>query len=63
MATVRRVTPEDAAALRELRLRALKTDPVAVASSYEDEAGWPDERWQIWAAAGPARWARQPLPP
>jgi ribosomal protein S18 acetylase RimI-like enzyme len=51
MATVRRVTSGDAAALRELRLRALQVDPVAFASSYQQEAAWPEERWHVWAAA------------
>jgi ribosomal protein S18 acetylase RimI-like enzyme len=51
MTAVRRVTPDDAAALRDVRLRALQADPVAFASSHEEEAAWPDERWQVWAAA------------
>src|SRR5204863_7198263 len=40
---VRRRGPTDAAAFQALRLRALREDPVAFASSYEDERDTPLE--------------------
>ena len=40
---VRRLGPTDAAAFQALRLRALREDPVAFASSYEDERDTPLE--------------------
>jgi len=49
--TVRRVRPGEGAALRELRLRALRTDPSAFATRYEDARDWPAERWASWAEA------------
>src|SRR5690554_6595700 len=39
MAVVRRVRPEDTASLRDLRLRALQSDPDTFGSSYEIEIG------------------------
>jgi GNAT superfamily N-acetyltransferase len=56
MSSVRRITTEDAAALREVRLRALQTDPLSFWSTYEREAG-ETERWDAWCrrdAAGDA---------
>ncbi len=47
--TVRRVRPGEGAALRELRLRALRTDPGAFATRYDDARAWPAERWASWA--------------
>lgn len=44
--TVRRVVPEDWSALRELRLRALTTDPLAFGSTVAREAAYPDELWK-----------------
>src|SRR3954468_20588276 len=38
---IRRLTPADAAAYRELRLRALREHPEAFTSSWEDEAQRP----------------------
>jgi GNAT superfamily N-acetyltransferase len=48
---VRRIRPGDAAALRNVRLRALQADPAAFASSHASEAARPDEAWKLWAAA------------
>lgn len=53
---VRRIRIEDAEAFREIRLRALATDPDAFASSYENEVDRPIETWETWSglsAAGP----------
>ena len=43
---VRRIQPTDAGALRELRLRALLSDPAAFGSSYEQEVHLPTEDWE-----------------
>lgn len=43
---VRRVRPEDWAAVRDLRLAALRTDPMAFGSTLEREQAYPAERWQ-----------------
>ncbi len=56
-AVVRRVAAGDGPALRELRLRALRTDPNAFASTLEREEAYTDEDWRGWAAedaSGPA---------
>lgn len=45
MVIVRRVRPDDAASLRELRLKALQSDPDAFGSSYEVEMGQPADKW------------------
>jgi GNAT superfamily N-acetyltransferase len=50
-ALVRRITADDASRLREIRLRALESDPLAFASSLEVERDQPDESWEAWAAA------------
>jgi ribosomal protein S18 acetylase RimI-like enzyme len=42
---VRRLGPDEAPLLRELRLRALREDPAAFWSTYEREVDHPDERW------------------
>jgi GNAT superfamily N-acetyltransferase len=47
---IRRVCAEDATMVRDLRLRALATDPQAFASSYAKEAAFPDVRWRELAA-------------
>ncbi len=54
--SIRRIRVEDAAAFRQLRLRALAADPNAFASSYESEVNRTIETWETWAAlssAGP----------
>jgi ribosomal protein S18 acetylase RimI-like enzyme len=43
---VRRIRPGDAALLRDVRLRALATDPQSFGSTYEREAAYADEQWQ-----------------
>ncbi len=56
-AVVRRVRAGDGPAIRELRLRALRADPDAFASTLEREEAYTDEDWREWAAedvAGPA---------
>jgi GNAT superfamily N-acetyltransferase len=47
VARVRRIRPNDVALLRVLRLRALETDPVAFASTFEHELAYGDE-WADW---------------
>ena len=42
---IRRVKPADAEALREVRLRALLSDPGAFDSNYERESQLPTEEW------------------
>ena len=44
----RRVDGSDASSFRELRLRALQSDPQAFGSTYEREAQMPHSRWQTW---------------
>jgi ribosomal protein S18 acetylase RimI-like enzyme len=48
--TVRRVHTEDAARLREIRLRALREAPYAFSSWFEREAEYPPEVWEGRAA-------------
>jgi GNAT superfamily N-acetyltransferase len=53
---VRRIELDDVERFRGLRLRALRSDPQAFASSYEGEADRPRETWETWvalSAAGP----------
>jgi ribosomal protein S18 acetylase RimI-like enzyme/predicted enzyme related to lactoylglutathione lyase len=53
---VRRIRPDEAAALRAVRLRALADTPLAFGSTHAREAAFPPERWRQWArasAAGP----------
>jgi ribosomal protein S18 acetylase RimI-like enzyme len=45
---VRRIRPDDASLLRDVRLRALATDPPSFGSTHEREAAYPDERWREW---------------
>ena len=47
---VRRLRADEAARLRELRLRALADDPGAFAESLEAARSSPPSRWQAWAA-------------
>jgi ribosomal protein S18 acetylase RimI-like enzyme len=51
---LRRVREDEAARLRELRLRALRDAPAAFATSFEEGRAYPPERWADWAAAGAA---------
>lgn len=46
MTTIRRIRPGDGAMLRDVRLRALQTDPDAFGSSYEQESGRTEEQWE-----------------
>lgn len=48
--TVRRIRPDEAAFLRDFRLRALKTDPDAYSSSYAAEVEYSDGDWETRAA-------------
>jgi GNAT superfamily N-acetyltransferase len=47
--TVRRITPADALRLRDVRLRALATDPRAFGSTYALEAPRSPSAWETWA--------------
>src|SRR5262245_52250497 len=47
---VRRVTSPDWLVLRDLRLRALRGDPLSFGSTYEREAAFSDGDWKRWAA-------------
>lgn len=49
---VRRVVEEEWRELRELRLRALRSDPVAFGSTWEEEAARPDPFWRERAVRG-----------
>ncbi len=49
---VRRLRADDWAAYRNLRLRALRTDPIAFGSSYAQEAAFPEQVWKERATAG-----------
>jgi ribosomal protein S18 acetylase RimI-like enzyme len=44
--TVRRLTEEDWAEYREVRLRALRESPEAFVASAEEEADYPEDRWR-----------------
>jgi GNAT superfamily N-acetyltransferase len=46
---VRRITPADALLLRDVRLRALATDPLAFGSTYALEAPRSPSAWETWA--------------
>ena len=48
---VRRVRPDDWRALRDLRLRALESDPDAFGSTLAEALSRPDEEWQSRAAS------------
>ncbi len=45
-ATLRRIHAEEWQAYREIRLEALRTDPLAFGSTFEREAAFPSETWQ-----------------
>ena len=47
---ITRVTPRDWPALRDLRLRALQTDPLSFGSTYDREARFSDDDWRRWAS-------------
>jgi ribosomal protein S18 acetylase RimI-like enzyme len=49
--TVRSVRGDDWQLLREIRLRALESDPTAFGGSYEESSRFPDSLWQERAAA------------
>jgi len=51
---VRRVTADDWAALRDLRLGALQDSPLAFCEAYADAVALPDERWRARTARGAA---------
>jgi RimJ/RimL family protein N-acetyltransferase len=46
---VRRIRPDEADALRAIRLRALADTPLAFGSTEARETAYPPERWEQWA--------------
>ena len=50
--TVRRLNERDWDAFRELRLEALRTDPLAFGSTLEKESAYPSAKWQDWCRRG-----------
>ena len=46
MSEVRRVTPQEWATLRSIRLAALRDAPRSFGSAYEREAAWDEARWR-----------------
>ncbi len=50
---IRRIERPDLGVVRELRLRALKTDPTSFGSTYEREAAFAAEVWE--ERVGPER--------
>ena len=52
MVEIRDVCPDEWRGLRELRLRALETDPDAFGSTLAEELATPDAAWTAWAADG-----------
>jgi len=54
---IRRLTPADAAAYQTLRLKGLREEPTAFASSYEEEQAYPLSKYEGWLAAPPDRGA------
>jgi ribosomal protein S18 acetylase RimI-like enzyme len=46
---VRRVVASDAERIKDVRLRALRSDPLSFASTLAKEAAYPDEVWIDWA--------------
>ncbi|PKR89185.1 GNAT family N-acetyltransferase [Pleomorphomonas diazotrophica] len=46
LSTIRRIGADDVEAFRRIRLEALREEPSAYASSYEDWAGLTDEEWR-----------------
>lgn len=53
-AVLRRVRPEDAPVVKEVRLAALLDSPFAFGSTYAAEAGRTDEEWLSWATRASA---------
>jgi len=51
---IRRISSEDVAVYREIRLRALHDDPSAFGSTYDEEHAKPDSWWADRAAASAA---------
>ncbi len=49
---MRRIDASEWRKLRALRLQALRDAPTAFGSTFEREASFPDERWQLLAASG-----------
>ena len=47
---IRRITEPDWPILRTIRLDALRIDPDAFGSTYDDQAAYPEQRWQAMAA-------------
>ena len=47
---IRRIQATDAPVVKAVRLRALATDPLSFASTYEREAALADQTWTDWAA-------------
>ena len=47
---IRRVTATDGALIREIRLRALRTDPASFGGTYEREQAYTDSQWNEWAS-------------
>ncbi len=50
--TVRRIEEREWLAFRALRLRSLKSDPLAFGSTLAKEAKYPDGKWQEWCRYG-----------
>ena len=50
---VRRVRPDEWRALRDVRLRALETDPDAFGATVAEALARPDEEWQSRADGSP----------
>ena len=48
--SVRRLAADEAALLRDLRLRALRDAPMAFGSTLAREEGYAPEKWERWAA-------------
>lgn len=46
---IRRVTAADGSLIREIRLRALRTDPASFGSTLETEQAYTDAHWNEWA--------------
>jgi ribosomal protein S18 acetylase RimI-like enzyme len=49
---IRRLATTDWEAFRDLRLSALKADPLAFGSTLERESAYPEDRWRNWAEGG-----------
>ena len=53
---VDRIRPEEWPRLRDLRLRALRADPLAFGSNWKRERSFPEERWRQRARQGAEAW-------